>query len=435
MTENETYNQPTFIILGASLDTGNLGVNALLVSSLQCIIRNYADPCVKLLSGIAEPTKQFLEFPDGSVLKISYVKIRWNKEFWRKNNLLYLLILSIFSKFLPEQYREKWLCKNPFLRELITARAVFDITGGDSFSDIYGMRRYLFGSMRKMLILLCGARLILLPQTYGPFQSKFSKKIAKYILRKADRVYSRDQRGMDYLRSILPEELYRKKVKLSPDVAFVLSTKPPKQDILSFHERVKNVQGILIGLNFSGLLYNGGYTQKNMFGLSVDYPKFAESLVRLFLKNSKHHILLIDHVITQPNHVENDPDVSDILQKKIGDEFGDRVYHLSGSFDQFQTKYLIGRCDFFAGSRMHACIAALSQKIPTAGLAYSDKFIGVFSMAGMGGTVVDLRSCSMDQATHKVNELFEDRNTLRVTLEKNIPVLQKQVYEMFTHII
>ena len=46
-------------------------------------------------------------------------------------------------------------------------------------------------------------------------------------------------------------------------------------------------------------------------------------------------------------------------------------------------KAVIGQCDFFIGSRMHACIAALSQGVPCVGVAYSMKFAGVFDTVGM----------------------------------------------------
>ena len=42
---------------------------------------------------------------------------------------------------------------------------------------------------------------------------------------------------------------------------------------------------------------------------------------------------------------------------------------IAHEYDQHAIKSIIGRCDFFIGSRMHACIAALSQKIPTAAVA------------------------------------------------------------------
>ena len=41
-----------------------------------------------------------------------------------------------------------------------------------------------------------------------------------------------------------------------------------------------------------------------------------------------------------------------------------RVFMLSAPLDERETKWVIGRKDFFVGARMHACIAALSQGCP-----------------------------------------------------------------------
>ena len=77
-------------------------------------------------------------------------------------------------------------------------------------------------------------------------------------------------------------------------------------------------------------------------------------------------------------------------------EFTGRIHMLHGEHDQHAVKGIIGLCSFFIGSRMHACIAALSQGIPTVAVAYSKKFMGVFESAGMGHMVVDARDTSTD---------------------------------------
>ena len=43
-----------------------------------------------------------------------------------------------------------------------------------------------------------------------------------------------------------------------------------------------------------------------------------------------------------------------------------------------EAKSYIAGMDFFAGARMHACIAAVSSGVPVYPLAYSRKFNGLF---------------------------------------------------------
>ena len=51
---------------------------------------------------------------------------------------------------------------------------------GETVSVIFmGFKRFIMGTLPDIIILLLGKKLILLPQTYGPYKSFLSKKIAK----------------------------------------------------------------------------------------------------------------------------------------------------------------------------------------------------------------------------------------------------------------
>ena len=55
---------------------------------------------------------------------------------------------------------------------------------------------------------------------------------------------------------------------------------------------------------------------------------------------------------------------------------------------------------------MHACIAALSQGIPTVGVAYSRKFIGVFNSINLSDMVIDATSVTESEAIPKIMNLI-----------------------------
>jgi polysaccharide pyruvyl transferase WcaK-like protein len=58
---------------------------------------------------------------------------------------------------------------------------------------------------------------------------------------------------------------------------------------------------------------------------------------------------------------------------------------------------------------MHACIAALSQCVPALGLAYSNKFSGVFETIGVGSLVIDLRAHPSGSIIETVARVFDRR--------------------------
>jgi len=92
---------------------------------------------------------------------------------------------------------------------------------------------------------------------------------------------------------------------------------------------------------------------------------------------------------------------------------------------------VIGRTNFFVGSRMHACIAALSQCVPAVGLAYSDKFLGVFESAGVGESTIDLRKASVDEVIDQTLAAFNRRADLQGRLREQIAGVRGEVTRTF----
>ena len=115
-----------------------------------------------------------------------------------------------------------------------------------------------------------------------------------------------------------------------------------------------------------------------MFNLKMDYKLFVHELSEAILKKTNANLLLIPHTFAAHGHVESDPDACAEVFTALSPVYKGRIQMIAGEYDQHAIKGIIGCCDFFIGSRMHACIAALSQKIPTAAVAYSKKFKGVF---------------------------------------------------------
>ncbi len=104
-------------------------------------------------------------------------------------------------------------------------------------------------------------------------------------------------------------------------------------------------------------------------------------------------------------------------------------------YDQYEIKGVIGLCDFFIGSRMHACIAALSQRVPTIGVAYSKKFSGVFESIGLGDMVIDARFINVDQAINKILEFFKMKKEFQVLIKEKTIESNNKINETFRELL
>jgi polysaccharide pyruvyl transferase WcaK-like protein len=98
-------------------------------------------------------------------------------------------------------------------------------------------------------------------------------------------------------------------------------------------------------------------------------------------------------------------------------------------------KYLIGQCDFFIGSRMHACIAALSQGVPAVGLAYSRKFLGVLRSIGVENLAVDLRECDIEKISELISVTYLSREKIQSDLARRIPPVRQTVANLFARVV
>jgi polysaccharide pyruvyl transferase WcaK-like protein len=274
-------------------------------------------------------------------------------------------------------------------------------------------------------------KLVMLPQTYGPFTHSLSRVLARRILNHAGTIYSRDKAGLDYVKGFLNHQNLGRTIRFCPDVAFVLDAHESKNFDRSPLEDARGKGSVLVGLNISGLLFSGGYTRNNMFGLEVDYPALVHKIVESLMQNPKIVVLLVPHVLASGGTVESDTAACQKVYEQMQPKYADRIFIVQGDYSQNEIKYIIGLCDFFIGSRMHSCIAALSQCVPALGLAYSKKFIGVFESIGLTQCVADARTLEKDQLLETIESVFKQRHEIRRHLDRTIPGIQQDVLNVF----
>ncbi len=248
-----------------------------------------------------------------------------------------------------------------FYQAVKEADLIIDLGEGDSFTDIYGNDRFKKLFITKLYCLLLRKKVVLFPQTIGPFNQKWNRLLANFIMAKMKAIYVRDDLSYDYCRQNLP---HYNSLKKYTDLAFNLPF-----DKVDFDNG-----NINIGLNISALLWNGGYNKNNQFALQVNYPKMITNILDLLNQKNNCLIHLVSHVISPSFPIENDYEVCKKLQLMFPQT------RLAPSFSSpVKAKSYISGLDFFIGSRMHSCIAALSAGVPVIPIAYSRKFTGLFN--------------------------------------------------------
>ncbi|WP_353475846.1 polysaccharide pyruvyl transferase family protein (plasmid) [Salipiger sp. H15] len=275
---------------------------------------------------------------------------------------------------------------------------VLDICGGDSFTDIYGTKRFIIQLAAQSVVVGAGTPLGFAPETIGPFNRPWVRRSASWIMRRAAFVCARDALSSDYVRCFGDDRIT---LIEATDVAFHL----PYETRPKAHEADGKIH---VGINVSGLLFGGGYTGKNEFGLKMDYPTLLRSLVRQFSERGDCVVHLIGHVIIDTPTAAGEDDQRACEQ--LGREFPGVIVEPPPA-DPSEAKSLIATMDYFVGARMHACIAAFSSGVPVLPMAYSRKFLGLFGTLGYAH-VADCRTASSAEVESQVLHGFETREQL-----------------------
>lgn len=416
------------MLMGAGFTTSNMGVWALASGAVTSVWHAYPDAKINFLDYNAIPASYKVIHHGGSG-DVRLINLRFSKKFWLPNSIARLLLTVLLINVIPfRSLRDRLYSRNLWLHHIREADLVGSIAGGDSFSDIYGINRLIYVALPQILVLLMGKPLILLPQTIGPFKSPFGKILARLVLRRARKVHTRDQEGVCMIPELLGCDYSR--ITFCYDMGFVLKGQIVDERMPAWLADI-TPDAPVVGINVSGLLHIGGYTRKNMFGLKGDYSKMIHELIALFVQKHNAHIMLIPHVLGDTENSESDVSACHAIFRESKAEFQNRLHVVEDGYNHHELKALIGRCNFFLGSRMHACIAALSQCIPAVGLAYSRKFQGVFESVGVQDLVLDLRVHDEKAIVALADSLYQRGPEFRTRLHKKMPEVQSTVFSLF----
>lgn len=270
--------------------------------------------------------------------------------------------------------------------------AVLDIGGGDSFTDIYGAKRFAYLWISKLAARFLNKPLVFSPQTIGPFDKGWSRALASYILGRAHQVFARDPKSLAALGELAPDA----PAALAADVAFALP-----------YEKRDHGEGIHVGVNVSGLLFNGGYSGANEFGMEIDYPAFTRKLIAALLQRAEVRVHLVPHVLSDSLPRDDDYRVAEALKQEFP-----RVILAEKFAGPIEAKSYIAGLDMLVGGRMHACIAAHSSGVAVVPVAYSRKFAGLFEDLLGYPHLVPVTGLDTDDAVAFVLDAFERRAEL-----------------------
>ena len=358
-------------VSGLSFSTNNRGTQALGYGALPFLFKkkflNKNDTVISP-SFYKNPLKHLKNRKEEFRLNVENHSVKIiERKYWYYDIVFSELCFKIF-KFFP--------FFTPYGRTIKKTKYISAICGGDGFSDIYSEHTMKDHSYWLLKAYNYKIPYIFLPQTIGPFSDLKNYGFAKHLLQNAYQVYVRDVAFNEELNKMNIE------VKIENDLSYFMI---PQKVSIKLPENKK------IGLNISGLCYYNSFY--NLTGKFDNYKKLLLQIVKTH-QNKGVSIILIPHSYnhTVPEKFADDLEASRDFYNSL--ENKDNVILIEDDLKSPEIKYLISKMDFFIGSRLHSCFAAIFTKVPVFGLAYSYKYehnFKKFNLPNNQYSVIDLK--------------------------------------------
>lgn len=305
------------------------------------------------------------------------------------------------------------------LREFEKSEACFVKGGGflhsyGGLEETYKIYYFLF---HIRLALSLGKPVYILPNSFGPFRSPFTKGMICRVLSKCSVVMSREMISQDQLKHDCNVDSY-----LFADIAFHL---PPDSTFDAKRELKDN--GIPINEQTCVAITARPYRFPGQTNPEARYQSYQESLVIIseWLSDNGYFPVFIEHVFDENSHENDMTCISDITRsiKKTCN------YGIFSNRDLTctQIKKIYGEFKFIIGTRFHSVIFSLAQGIPAIAITYGgNKGDGIMADLGLQEFAIPIASITGDELIKKTETLIERYDQIKTSIQKALPQLTAQ---------
>lgn len=282
------------------------------------------------------------------------------------------LAINLFSlvtwKVLP-RFFSRYLPLSSTLKEAVFSDYVFVAGGNYLFSSnkSFVSRTMLVHLLNILFYTFVTRRVVIFPQTIGPFYRKYEISITKYVLSRCKLVSLRDMESFQFL-----QKLDLSNCLVCPDIAFYslsvsrTETQRPKKAIITVMDWEWSVP--------PSMPEPYSYYRSN----------YLEALTSVIASLQSRGIMVSIgcHVSTSTH--------SDLkICKEIASQFSLEILDM-GAMEMQDIFSVYDAHDLIIGTRMHSCILGISAGKPTIGIGYQPKCFGTFSLLGLSDFVFDI---------------------------------------------
>jgi polysaccharide pyruvyl transferase WcaK-like protein len=250
-----------------------------------------------------------------------------------------------------------------------------------------------------------GKKVVLFPNSIGPFRTFIGRFLAKLALNNCDYVLVREPISFEIVNSLR----IRSKKILTSDTSLLLPLVNSEVSDLP-----KPVVGVCLGI------YSNILSEKEISRHILAYAKAIDKAIGKY----DFSVVFLPHYISGFRY--DDFEISQLIICKLKNKNTVKCVNVH-TVDEFKS--LLGQMDMVISSKMHPAIYATSQYVPTLCIAYDQKQIGYFNRLGLDECVISVREISYEKVLLKIGYVWNKREAIRSSLKRSIPSLETDVRE------
>lgn len=393
-----------FSITGVTI-TGNMGGQAMLLSSITQIRRRYPDSTINLFSiypakDAGENSIERLNIIDASPFKLVF---------------LYLPLMFFLWPVRSFKIVKNILYKIAYFRHAFESDILLDHSG-IAFVDGRGVSLLIYNVCCFLPGLFANIPVVKLSQALGPFNHLLNRTVARLSLKKCTKVIARGARSFEYLKC-----LNLSNVVQLPDVAFLLEVS--SEDYTFARETMKriNLSGSPIIISPSRVVERLCYKSK------INFVHEMTVLIRKLTETGE-SVLILPHSLGEGNDKNNDITLSRQLfsEAKCAD-----LFILDDIRDARKLRALISLSRIFIGNRFHSIVSSLSERVPTIVIGWSHKYKELLKPFDMEEFAIEHTDFSGSGVFERYQYLKNNLDQIRLKLEATLPVIRKLAAENY----
>jgi polysaccharide pyruvyl transferase WcaK-like protein len=366
----------------------NKGAELMLCAVLEKMKKEYPEALFAMTPTVSEASSPYLKRA-----KLGFYQ---KAHLWRKG-----IQLGMFASLIPSKIRDMF---GIVLNKEIDI--VLDLAGF-AYSDQWGARscEELANSCKRWK--KNGTKVIILPQAFGPFESKHNNKAIQTVLNNADKVFARDKTSYKFLEDVVGD---RKNLKIAPDFTNLIEgTLPENHDYET---------------NQFCIVPNYRMVDKTDMQKSDAYLPFMIKVTRYAYEKGLRPFILL-------HEGANDLMLAEAIKSAISPNI-----QILKESDPLKIKGIIGASTGTIGSRFHGLVSALSQGKPALATGWSHKYEMLFDDYGFPEGLLDVHMT--DSELYRIMDMLIDdssRSKVTNTIKQNSLVLKKSTELMWDDVM